>query len=231
MNEEIFRYFPHIIFTIILFTVIYLYYRERKRDKDINEFINKNGFTPESTELIISFLGGGVRNFLLGWQVFFGKDLKIFNIGHAKRVRNGFSVNFNNSKIYFFDYNYTVGGGKSSTTYSLTIAVFKSANNIPQFHLRPEGFLDKISELFGYNDIDFEHRPLFSKKYYLKSNDEIGVRNLFNDMLIEFFESNPNFYAESNNNIIAIYKYSLLDPKNYSSFIDDVKNILTLMKA
>mgnify|MGYP001026416554 CR=1 FL=1 len=58
----------------------------------------------------------------------------------------------------------------------------------------------------------------------------MGIRNLFNNTLIEFFELNPNFYVESNNNVIAVYKYLLFDEDNYLKFIDDVKNIFNLMK-
>jgi len=228
MTPEIIFYF-HVVIVVVL--IIYFRYKQRKREKKMNDFISKNGFTIETADTILSLLGGGIKSSFLGDEIFFGPDLKIFNVGHSKKIKNSFSINFNNSKIYFFDYNYTTGSGKSSTTYILTIAVLKSAKNIPQFYLRPERLLDKISEFFGYNDIDFKHRPEFSKKYYLKSNDEYSVINIFNDELLEFFETHPNYCVESNNGYIAIYRYEFVEPEKYSDFIKDVKKILTLINS
>ena len=228
MNEDLIMYVVYSVFIFILIVVFYAFYRERKRDKDMKKFILINGFTFEKIEDVAYFLEGGVRDEFLGKRIYFSIPLEIFNTGYAKTIKNSFSIVFNNSKIYFFDYNYTVGGGKSSRTYSLTVAVFKSPNNIPQFYMRPEGFLDKIPEVFGYNDIDFAHREIFSKKYYLKSNDEIGIRSLFNDYVLEFFETHPGYYIESNNGYIAIYKYTYINPDKYHQFIDDVKNIISL---
>jgi len=229
MPEIIFN--PYTIFVAVLVLVIYLKYKQRKREKEVSDFISKNGFNLETIDLILSFLGGGIKSSFWGDKMFFGPDLKIFDIGGFKKIKNSFSINFNNSKIYFFNYNYTTGGGKSSTTYILTMAVFKSAKNIPQFYLRPESFWDKIPELFGYNDIDFKHRPEFSKKYYLKSSDEYSVINIFNDELLEFFETHPDYYVESNNGYIAVYRYGFLEPEKYLDFIENVKKILTLINA
>jgi hypothetical protein len=231
MMPEIIFYFQYVVVVVVLFLIIYLSYKQRKREKEMNDFISKNGFTIETADTILSLLGGGIKSSFWGDEMFFGPDLRIFNVGRSKKIKNSFSINFNNSKIYFFNYNYTTGGGKSSTTYILTIAVFKSAKNIPQFYLRPERFFDKISEFFGYNDIDFKHRPEFSKKYYLKSNDEYSVINIFNDELLEFFETHPDYYVESNNGYIAIYRYEFVEPEKYPDFIEDVKKILTLINA
>ncbi len=67
-------------------------------------------------------------------------------------------------------------------------------------YLRPESFLDKIGDLLGGQDIDFPHRPGFSKRYYLrayaadgelaKEGDapEFGVRALFGDPVLNRLE-------------------------------------------
>ena len=230
---KLIEYIPFIIVGVFVLILFYSRYKDKKRKEGINQLITECGFNFEDVNSLLNSFGGDISNgFFRGEEINLSKtSIDFFSKGHSRKANNIFSVPYNNGKIFFFDYKYTVGSGKNSTTYFLVASLFRSSNSIAPFRLRPENFFDKVTALVGYNDIDFEHRPLFSKKYYLKSNDEIGVRNLFNDMLIEFFESNLNFYAESNNNIMAIYKYSLLDTQNYLTFIDDVKNILTLMKV
>ena len=58
----------------------------------------------------------------------------------------------------------------------------------PSFALRPEGMLDKIGGAMGFQDIDFESHPKFSKMFVLQGPDENAVRSLFTPALLEFFE-------------------------------------------
>lgn len=55
---------------------------------------------------------------------------------------------------------------------------------------RPEHTFHKIISAFGYQDIDFGNRPTFSSKYLLRGPDEQGIRNLFIDALLGFYEMN-----------------------------------------
>jgi hypothetical protein len=235
----ILKHFPSFIgifipIGIFLLILIYIRYQDKVKKKSIKKLVTENNFNFEDIYSLLDFFGGRIDEIFLGFKQvdLTNTSIGLFLKGWNRKVGYVFSVPFNNNKIFFFDYAYDKSfSWKISSTHILSVAMFKSNNSVSPFYLRPEKFIDKIVAFAGYDDMDFENKPLFSKKYYLKSKDEIAARNLFSDTVIEFFENHPGYYAESNNNIIAIYKYSLLDTQNYLTFINDVKNILNLMKV
>ena len=47
--------------------------------------------------------------------------------------------------------------------------------------------------------------PVFSSKYYLRGNNDMAVRQIFNDRLLSFLESRPVTHVESHRNRLVIY--------------------------
>jgi len=62
---------------------------------------------------------------------------------------------------------------------------------LPQFTLTPEGWLSRLGQVFGMQDIDFEDAPEFSKAYRLKGPDETAIRTLFTPEIRQFFAVTP----------------------------------------
>lgn len=77
--------------------------------------------------------------------------------------------------------------------------------HIPDFALEPEGLWSKFSELSGGKDIDFNEYPVFSKKYYLRSDNELAVRNFFGEAMIRFFEAHEEMHVECHKSKLLIY--------------------------
>jgi hypothetical protein len=220
--------------------------RTIERERMIKKLVMNNGFNFENVEDFLTFFGcktesGKIwtskpKNITLkpysGEINLENTNISLFSRGDRRIVEYIFSVPFKNNKIFFFDYEYSVSvGTRTTSVYCVNVALFKSNNDIPSFYLKPESFFDQIPNLFGYNDIDFPHRPIFSKKYYLKSDDETKVRYFFNDTLLAFLESTPNLYIESKNNLIAIYHNIFSREDEYLNFIENVKNILNFLRA
>ncbi len=90
-----------------------------------------------------------------------------------------------------FDYIYTRGAAKKHpTTLRQTVILFEpEGENFPEFTLRPEGAFDKMFSAFGYQDIDFNERPEFSRQYILRGQDETAIRRLFSDRVFSFYLS------------------------------------------
>ena len=121
---------------------------------------------------------------LLGWQ--FAEEapltylpnlenFALFSQGHSKRIKNLMYGETNGVKSALFDYIYVVGSGKNQSTYYQSVVYFEPSRlNIPFFSLRPENVLYKLIAAFGYQDIDFGNRPIFSSKYLLRGTDEPG---------------------------------------------------------
>ena len=64
----------------------------------------------------------------------------------------------------------------------------------------------KIGQAFGYQDIDFDAHPQFSKQYILKSENEEIIRNLFTSELIALFENEKKISAECSGYVLIIYR-------------------------
>lgn len=88
--------------------------------------------------------------------------------------------------VIFCDYRYTVGSGKNSTTWQQTVILFCSPSiNAPRFEIKPEGWLNKVGELIGFQDIDFVESPEFSKKYVLTGSDEAAIRDFLRPEILQ----------------------------------------------
>jgi len=111
--------------------------------------------------------------------------------------------------VAIFDYTYQAG----KSTVTLTLAAFPHDRGLPPFELRSENILDKIGDAFARNDIDFDSDPEFSKRYFLRSPDEEGTRNLFTPGLLSYFEQIPadkQWHIENSAKTLMVYRYRQL---------------------
>jgi hypothetical protein len=100
---------------------------------------------------------------------FFGNDqtrtisvrTALFRRGGASRFRNIMNGSHAGFEVSLFDYSYTISTGRSSSTFTQTVAAFIQGLPLPLFDLHREGFLDRIGDMFVHNDIDFESNPSF----------------------------------------------------------------------
>jgi hypothetical protein len=113
----------------------------------------------------------------------------LFNKGSSRKFRNimnGASAGFQAS---LFDYSYTISTGRSSSTYTQTVAAFVQNISLPLFELRPENFMHKVSEVFVHRDINFDSHPEFSRRFVLRGKEEDKIRELFTPALLTFLEA------------------------------------------
>ena len=124
-----------------------------------------------------------------------------------------------------FDYNY--GQGKSNVT--LTLACFSQNVELPPFELRPEGVLDRISDVIVHSDIDFDSHPEFSRRYLLRSPDEAGTRKLFAPGLLTYMEQIPSdkkWHIEANGMNLIVYRGGFpVKPQEIPAFLSETSAI------
>jgi hypothetical protein len=118
------------------------------------------------------------------------------------------------AKISISDITVTQGARQVSSDSHITIVQLGETElSIPDFALEPEGLSTKLSEMFSGKDIDFHEYPEFSKRYYLRASDEIGVREFFSGPIIHFLEKQDEMHIEAHKNRLLFYKkLDLLDP-------------------
>jgi hypothetical protein len=177
-------FFLFIVIPIIILIIAYTIKQEAKRTEIIKNMADSLGFTFNPKPMAEDY---PIATF------------QLFNIGHSKRFSNGMTQEKNGVKISIFEYFYTTGSGKNSTTYRQTVTLFSTPQlKLPQFMLKPEGLFHKIGEIFGAKDIDFEDSPAFSKKYLLKSDIENETRTTFSKEIRNFLSDKVNYIIEGN---------------------------------
>lgn len=147
----------------------------------------------------------------------------LFSQGYSKKIRNMLHGENQNTELAIFDYRYTTGSGKNSTTSKQTVIYFRSPTlDLPHFAVRPEGIFHKIGGALGYQDIDFQAHPQFSQMYLLRGDDEPGIRKLFDEERIAFFENHPKISVEGADNQLIFYRHRKRSrPEEVRQFMDE----------
>lgn len=155
----------------------------------------------------------------------------LFSTGSARKIKNVLYGKTSDVEVALFDYQYTIGG-KHRRTYKQTVASIRSPQlDSPEFALRPENLFDKIGGVVGYQDIDFESHPRFSDRYILRGSGEYGIRRLFRDEILAFFESQPGLSVEAYGQRIVFYREAKrVQPENIRSFFEEAFRVYTLFK-
>ena len=115
-----------------------------------------------------------------------------------------------NDEFFIFDFQYTPKHSDKSTAAKLATirAVFIRVGdrNLPNFELLPETMFEKIKQLFGSSDIDFDGYPDFSKKYVLKSTEPGELKKCFPERLIQYLEGKDGIFIEARKQCLLVYK-------------------------
>jgi hypothetical protein len=156
----------------------------------------------------------------------------LFSQGHSKNLANVLYGEIDGGRAAVFDYTYVTGHGKHRHTHYQTVAYFQPGElNLPFFSLRPEGVLHKVFGAFGYQDIDFAQRPEFSKQYLLRGQDEQGIRRVFSNRLLSFYETNTRFSTDGGVNQLFIYQENVtVTPENVQQFVQWARGLVNLFK-
>jgi hypothetical protein len=105
-------------------------------------------------------------------------------------------------------FDYTYGSGKNRVT--LTLTCFSQGAELPPFELRPENIFDKIGDAITHNDIDFDSHPEFSRRFHLRSPEEVRTRMLFNPGLLTYLEQispDKKWHVEASGPSLIIYRH------------------------
>jgi len=157
----------------------------------------------------------------------------LFSRGYARRITNVFTGKFNLVPVTVMDYKYTTGGGKDSHTWRQTVLVMDCEKlQLPCFILHPENIFDKIGSVFGRKDINFDTAPVFSKRYFLRGDNESSVRGLFNARVLGYFEQHPGLSLECDGVRLIYYRTSKrVPPDKLQAFLQEGYELYDFFKV
>lgn len=122
---------------------------------------------------------------------------RLMSSGRQRAWTNIFRRQVESLGVTFCDYRYTTGQGKNTKVWQQTVILFCSPSiNAPRFEIKPEGWLNKLGEMLGGQDIDFPDSPEFSKKYVLTGSDEAAIRDFLRPDIRELLAGIQNLCLE-----------------------------------
>ena len=149
------------------------------------------------------------------------RDLPLLQ--HAAVLSNVLRGHYNGVETVLLDCQ--TGWGKQA--FHQTVVCFRLGRDLPAFELRPESVFDKIgAATHGYQDIDFEASPGFSKSYLLRGPHEDSIRALFNAAVLQFFEQQRGWWVEAQGNWLGVYRRRrLVSPGQIKTFLEEARGV------
>ncbi len=122
----------------------------------------------------------------------------LFNSGHRRIGKRLLTGRVGDRACRILDYQYTTGSGKSAHVHRQTVLILDTAGAaLPDFTLAPENVFHRLAEIFGYQDIDFDAFPDFSKHYLLRGKDEAAIRKAFTSEILTLLGGTTGWSIES----------------------------------
>jgi hypothetical protein len=185
--------FVFVIIGLIVALTVYAWQKEKERTRALELTASQLGW---------SFAATAPLNMIAGLERF-----ALFDQGHTRKIKNFMYGEASGVKAAVFDYVYITGHGKNRHTHYQSVVYLEPAYlQLPFFSLRPEGFMYKVFQAFGYQDIDFGQRPEFSKQYILRGQDEQSIRQTFTDGLLAFYEGYGGTCTDGGGNQLFVYR-------------------------
>ena len=210
------------IFGAVLVLFILLAFVAHRMEKKRTEALGR-----VAAELGLEFVEADTTGLQAGFRGF-----NLFGHGRRQTIRNIAYGGVADSAVMLFDYSYTTGGGKNSTTHAQTVAFLQSDGlDVPEFIARPEGLFDKIGQVFGYQDIDLPVHPEFSRRYILRGADEHRIREFFTPEVARFFEANPGLSVEAKFDRFILYRPGRrLAPEQWREWLDKARETFEVLR-
>jgi hypothetical protein len=97
--------------------------------------------------------------------------LAFFDRGHSRKVSNVmYGRSPDGRDLRAFDYQYTTGSGKSRQLHAFSCGLISTGATWPQLTLAPEGFFDRVADVIGGADIQFESEE-FNREWEVRSSN------------------------------------------------------------
>jgi hypothetical protein len=124
-----------------------------------------------------------------------------------------------------FDYHYETGSGKNRRTHNFSAVIVESPVPLKPLHVRPENFLDRITEFVGFDDIDFESAE-FSRKFYVKSPDKRWAYDVIHPRMMEFLLAAPRRSFQFDNGSVIAWGSTRFKPEQFDGAFGLIRGIL-----
>lgn len=130
-------------------------------------------------------------------------------------------------RVAVFDYQYAIGSGKSRATRLQTVVLTSAANrSLPDLQMTPENPLHRLAEVLGYQDIDIDSSPEFSRRYVVRGSNEAAIRAALYPRATSYFGAHGGWTVEARSGMLAIYRDQRRPkPDDFRAFIEEAREV------
>jgi len=156
----------------------------------------------------------------------------LLNKGRKGQLTNVCVGGTDEVELRIFDYRYITGYGKNRRVHRQTVVAMQSALlNLPEFRMRPERMFDRVGQMLGLQDIDFEEHLAFSQQFVLQSDMAEQTREFFDSVLLDFFAARSGWSFETRSGSFIVYRpKKLVEPAEFKSVFEDGFGVFTALR-
>lgn len=174
----------------------------------------------------------------LGWQFTPGKDRGFdarYGFEALQKGSNRYAYNVlrgphANHQACCFDYHYETystdsKGNRKTHHHYFSAVVLDTALPLKPLFLRPEGFFDRVGELFGFDDIDFESAQ-FSREFFVKADDRKWAFDVIHQATMEYLLTAPRFTIEFAGPRVIACRSSTFSPAEFEQALEVIVGVI-----
>ena len=145
------------------------------------------------------------RNYAIAKQYAFLDKLRQGENRYAYNILTG---RFQNREVAVFDYHFethsTDSKGRRQTHHHyFSFFILSLEKSFPELTIAKEGFLSKIVQAVGFDDIDFESHE-FSRRFVVRSKDKKFAYDFCNAQMIDYLLAQPDINIEVDQTSLAL---------------------------
>ena len=151
-------------------------------------------------------------------------EFKCLRQGSSRHAYNIMEGDWSGLAITAFDYRYETGSGKNRSVHHLSAVILASPIPLKPLYIRREGFFDKLTEFFGFDDIDFESAE-FSRRFYVKSADRRWAYDVIHQRMMEYLLSGPDFTLQFDRGHVIAWRSRTFQPADFAAAAEFIRGI------
>ncbi len=147
------------------------------------------------------------------------------NYGRKKFVLNTLEGRYSQQDVVVFDLRYdTCSIDKNGPADWYTFYILKLPREVPEATIYHEGYISKIKQLTGANDIDFESHE-FSRTFRVRSADAQFAYDFCNARMIDYLQENTDLSIEVDQDALCL---SFNKPLEFEDVERNLKRLVTI---
>lgn len=151
-------------------------------------------------------------------------EFKCLTHGHSRYAYNIMSGQHEGKDVTAFDYHYVTGHGKSRRVHNFSALVLGAPFPLKSLYIRPENIFDRVSDFFGFDDIDFESAE-FSRKFYVKAEEKRWAYHVIHQQMMEYLLGAPKFQIQMDREHVMAWRNHRFKEEDYDAALALIQGI------